>query len=414
MKLALVTGATGFIGAHVLRAVLDAGAEARAIARPGSDRANLDGLDVEVVDADLTDPDSLDRALAGVDTLFHVAARYDLARRARRDTWQANVLGADHLMRAALRHQVDRIVHTSSVAAIGSVGSQSSLADEQQWADASRAPGPYERTKIVSERLVHRMVAAEGLPAVVVNPTAPIGPLDRKPTPTGRLIADAAGGRMPAYISSAGLNIVHVADVARGHILAAERGRIGQRYILGHAEGNLTLREIITRAAVAAGANPPNLAIPWQVAYAWAAVDEAAAVLAHRTPRATIAGVRISRRRQWYDVSKAINELGLPQTPLDQAFADAAAWFSAYPPGHSHCEGDARTTDVYRRWYDRAFGIERARRALDRSSAFAACAVATRAMSDQSGRGVSELRIHHGPGYRVYFTLSVADSLVIL
>ena len=327
MKLALVTGATGFIGAHVLRAVLDAGAEARAIARPGSDRANLDGLDIEVVDADLTDPDSLDRALAGVDTLFHVAARYDLSRRARRDTWQANVLGADHLMRAALRHQVDRIVHTSSVAAIGSVASQSALADEQHWADASRAPGPYERTKIVSERLVHRMVDAEGLPAVVVNPTAPIGPLDRKPTPTGRLIADAAGGRMPAYIGSAGLNVVHVADVARGHILAAERGRVGQRYILGHAEGNLTLREIITRAAVAAGANPPNLAIPWQAAYAWAAVDEAAAAVAQRTPRATIAGVRISRHRQWYDISKAINELGLPQTPLDQAFADAAAWF---------------------------------------------------------------------------------------
>ena len=284
MKLALVTGATGFIGAHVLRAVLDAGAEARAIARPGSDRANLDGLDLEVLDADLTDPDSLDRALAGVDTLFHVAARYDLSRRARRDTWRANVLGADHLMRAALRHQVDRIVHTSSVAAIGSSGTINSVADEQQWADAGRAPGPYERTKIVSERLVHRMVAAEGLPAVVVNPTAPIGPLDRKPTPTGRLIADAAAGRMPAYISSAGLNIVHVADVARGHILAAERGRIGQRYILGHAEGNLTLREIITRAAVAAGASPPNLAIPWQAAYAWAAIDEAAAVLTHRIP----------------------------------------------------------------------------------------------------------------------------------
>ncbi len=328
MKLALVTGATGFIGAHVLRAVLDAGAEARAIARPGSDRANLDGLDLEVVDADLTDPDSLDRALAGVDTLFHVAARYDLSRRARRDTWRANVLGADHLMRAALRHQVDRIVHTSSVAAIGSSGTVNSVADELQWAGAGRAPGPYERTKIVSERLVHRMVAAEGLPAVVVNPTAPIGPLDRKPTPTGRLIADAAGGRMPAYISSAGLNIVHVADVARGHILAAERGRVGQRYILGHAEGNLTLREVITRAAVAAGANPPNLAIPWQAAYAWAAIDEAAAVLTQRYPRATIAGVRISRRRQWYDISKAINELGLPQTPLDQAFTDAVGWFS--------------------------------------------------------------------------------------
>ena len=324
MKLALVTGATGFIGAHIIRAVLASGAAARALARPRSDRANLAGLDVEIVEGDLADPDSLDRALRGVDTLFHAAARYDLSRRAARSVWRVNVLGTERLMRAALRHQLDRIVHTSSVAAVGSSGS---IADERQWAHHKDAPGPYERSKVISERLVHRMIAAEGLPAVVVLPTAPIGPLDRKPTPTGRLIADAARGRMPAYIRSAGLNIVHVADVAHGHLLAAERGRIGERYILGHAEGNLTLRQIIARAAAAAGAAPPTAAIPWPLAYAWAAADEAAAALARRTPRATIAGVRISRRRQWYDVRKAIDELGLPQTDTAKAFADAAAWF---------------------------------------------------------------------------------------
>ena len=333
MRLALVTGASGFIGAHVLRAVLEAGAEARALVRAGSDRSNAAGLPVEVVEGDLTDAASLERAMAGVDTLFHVAARYDLSRRARRDVWRANVLGTEYAMRAALRQGVERVVHTSSVAAIGSVdGPHDELADERQWARAKDAPGPYERSKIVSERLVHRLVAAEGLPAVVVLPTAPIGELDRKPTPTGRLIADAASGRMPAYVRSAGLNIVHVQEVAQGHVLAAERGRIGERYILGHAEGNLTLREIIEQAATAGAAPPPRTAIPWRLAYAWALLDESAAAVTGRTPRATVAGVRISRRRQWYDVSKAIRELDLPQPPLNRAFAEAAAWFSAQRP----------------------------------------------------------------------------------
>ena len=324
MRLALVTGASGFIGAHVVRAVLEAGAEARALVRAGSERANLDGLAVEIVEGDLTDAASLERAMAGVDTLFHVGARYDLSRRARREVWRANVLGTEYAMRAALRAGVERVVHTSSVAAVGAADG---LADERIWARAKDAPGPYERSKIVSERLVHRLVAAEGLPAVAVLPTAPIGPLDRKPTPTGRLIADAARGRMPAYVQSAGLNIVHVRDVARGHVLAAERGRIGERYILGHAEGNLTLREIIARAAAAGGSAAPTAAIPWQAAYAWALVDEGASALTGRTPRATLAGVRISRRRQWYAVGKAVGELGLPQTPLEAAFGEAVGWF---------------------------------------------------------------------------------------
>lgn len=342
MRRALVTGASGFIGAHVLRAVLEAGAEARALVRTGSDRSNVAGLPVEVVEGDLTDAASLERAMAGVDTLFHVAARYNLSRRARREVWRANVLGTEYVMRAALRQGVERVVHTSSVAAIGSPadltasspagsggGSNGELADERQWASPQGAPGPYERSKIVSERLVHRLVAAEGLPAVVVLPTAPIGPLDRKPTPTGRLIADAACGRMPAYVRSAGLNIVHVQDVAQGHVLAAECGRIGERYILGHAEGNLTLREIIEQAAAAGGAEPPRGAVPWQLAYAWALLDESAAAVTGRTPRATVAGVQISRRRQWYDVSKAVRELHLPQTLPEQAFAEAVEWFSA-------------------------------------------------------------------------------------
>ena len=268
MKRALVTGANGFIGTHVVRAALDAGAEVRAMIRRGSDQRSLEGLPVEIVHGDLTDPDSLTEAVAGVDTLFNVAARYDLSRRARRDAYRANVNGTRNLMLAALRAQVDRVVHTSSVAAIGPPSDPAKPADEMQWARIEDAPGPYEETKILSERLVHELVEAESLPTVCVLPTAPIGPLDLKPTPTGRLIRDAANGSMPAYIRTAGLNIVHVKDVAVGHINAATMGRIGERYILGHRDGNLTLRQIIERAAASGNARPPRIALPTSIAYA--------------------------------------------------------------------------------------------------------------------------------------------------
>ena len=333
MQRALVTGANGFIGAHVVRAALDAGTEVRALVRPNSDQRNLDGLPIELVHGDLTDSQSLVSALDGIDTLFNVAARYDLSRRARKDAYRANVDGTRDLMHAALRAQVDRVVHTSSVAAIGPPSDPSQPADETQWADAKHAPGPYEETKIISERLVHELVRTESLPAVCVLPTAPIGPLDLKPTPTGRLIRDAALGQMPAYIRTAGLNIVHVTDVATGHLLAAEQiqpGQVGERYLLGHEEGNLTLREIITRAAAAGGVDPPQLALPLGVAYLAAAIDEyLVSELQRQTPRATIAGVRLAAHRQWFDPGKAIRELGLPQTPLEQTFEDAAAWFLA-------------------------------------------------------------------------------------
>ena len=328
MQRALVTGANGFIGAHVVRAALDAGAEVRAMVRPGSDRRNLDGLPIETAHGDLTDPESMRRALEGVDTLFHVAARYDLSRRARRDAYRANVDGTRALMQAALRAQVDRVVHTSSVAAIGPPRDPSRPADESRWADPERAPGPYEATKIISERLVHELIERESLPAVCVLPTAPIGPLDLKPTPTGRLIRDAAKGSMPAYIRSAGLNVVHVEDVAVGHINAATMGRIGERYILGHQDGNLTLRQIIERAAANGNARPPRIALPTSIAYAAALVDELlVSALARQQPRATIAGVRLARQRQWFNPQQAVDELDLPQTDLGVAFAEAVEWF---------------------------------------------------------------------------------------
>ncbi len=328
MTRALVTGANGFIGAHVVRVALDSGYEVRALVRPWSDQRNLDGLPLQIVYGDLADPSSLQAALRGIDTLFHVAARYDLSRRARRDAYRANVDGTRALMLAALRAQVDRVVHTSSVAAIGPPRAPDGLADESQWANAERAPGPYEETKILSERFVRELVATESLPAVCVLPTAPIGPLDLKPTPTGRLIRDATMGAMPAFIRSAGLNIAHVRDVAVGHIHAAALGRIGERYILGHQEGNLTLTAIIERAACAGGRQPPRFAISTSLAYVAAIVDEwLLGMLASHEPRATLAGVRLARHRQWFDPGKAVNELRLPQTDLDIAFEDAARWF---------------------------------------------------------------------------------------
>ena len=328
MKRVLITGGTGFIGAHVVRTALEQGVEVRVLVRPQSDQRNLDGLPVELAEGDLTDAASFGRALHGADTLFHVAARYDLSRRARADAIRANVDGTRDLMLAALRAQVDRIVHTSSVAAIGPPRDPLRPADESQWASVDHAPGPYEESKIVSERLVHDLVRRESLPAVCVLPTAPIGPLDRKPTPTGRLIRDAATGSMPAYVRTAGLNIVHVRDVAAGHIQAALLGRVGERYILGHQEGNLTLRQIIERVARLSGARPPRLAIPTAVAYAAAVVDEWLLSLIMRAqPRATVAGVRLARQRQWFTPRRAIDELGLPQTPIEAAFTDAVRWF---------------------------------------------------------------------------------------
>ena len=328
MRHALVTGANGFIGAHVVRTALDSGLEVRAMVREGSDHRNLDGLSVEIVHGDLTNTSSVERALAGVDTLFNVAARYDLSRRARADAYRANVDGTRGLMLAAVRAQVDRVVHTSSVAAIGPPPDPARPADETQWAEVKLAPGPYEETKILSERLVHELVESEGLPAVCVLPTAPVGPLDLKPTPTGRLIRDAANGAMPAYIRTAGLNVVHVQDVAVGHINAATMGRVGERYILGHQDGNLTLREIIERAALSGGASPPRLPIPSTIAFAAALVDEfLLSALTRQQPRATIAGVRLARQRQFFDCRKAIVELQLPQTDLDETFNEAVTWF---------------------------------------------------------------------------------------
>ena len=333
MTRALVTGATGFVGAHVARALLDEGVEVRALVRTSTDPRNIDGLEIERVAGDLTDHDSLTRAVRGVDVVFHVAARYELSMRDRMRTLEVNIAGTRALMRAALDAGVARVVHTSSTAAIGPHPQDGELADESQWMDAARAAGPYEQSKVLSERVVQAMAERDGLPAVVVNPSAPIGALDRRPTPTGRLIRDAAAGALPGYMRSAGLNIVPVRDVAQGHLLAWRRGRIGERYILGHREGNLTMAEVVRRAAAAAGRRPPRVPIPYPLAIAYAQIDERLlSRVRGRPPQAPIAGVRLARRRLWFSPEKAIRELGLPQSSLHAAFADAVEDLLERPP----------------------------------------------------------------------------------
>ncbi len=328
MTHALVTGASGFIGGHVVRALLADGVRVRAFVRPKAEAPTLTGLEIERVEGDVTDTDAVRSAMVGIDVVFHLAARYALHRRDSKLTNAVNVAGTQTIMEAALAASVERIVHTSSVAAIGHSVANGSLADESVWADPNNTPGPYEASKYASERLVQRMVAEQGLPAIAVNPSAPIGPLDFKPTPTGQLIVDAANGALPAYLTSAGLNIVHVSDVAAGHLLAWHRGVVGQRYILGNLEGNLTLRAIADRAAAVSGRRGPRRSIPYPVALAYAQADER---FLYRfrggIVHAPIAGVRLARHRMWFDCQRAVDELGLPQTPLTDAFAEAVRFF---------------------------------------------------------------------------------------
>ncbi len=330
MTLALVTGASGFIGAHVVRALLAEGVAVRALVRPGHNAAALAGLGIETTQGDVTDAVSVQASMSEVDVVFHLAARYMLEHSRAAEARAVNVHGTRVVMDAALKAGVARVVHTSSVAAVGHASADGAPADEGSWTDTRSFAGPYEASKYASERLVQRMVAQEGLPAVVVNPTAPIGPLDLKPTPTGQLILDAARGSMPGYVTSAGLNVVHVRDVARGHVLAWQRGVVGERYILGHQEGNLTLRSIQERAAAQAGRSGPRWRIPYVVALAYAHADERLlSGLRGGRVRAPVAGVRLARHRMWFDCRKAVEQLGMPQTPLAEAFRDAVDDFAA-------------------------------------------------------------------------------------
>jgi dihydroflavonol-4-reductase len=320
----LVTGATGFVGSAVARRLLAAGHQVRALVRATSDRRNLEGLPVEIALGDLTDTDSLRAALYGCRVLFHVAADYRLWVRDPRAMHAANVDGTVALMRAALEGQVEQIVYTSSVATLG-LTRDSTPADEDTPVVLDDMIGPYKRSKFLAEREVRRLVDTEGLPAVIVNPSTPVGPGDAKPTPTGRMLVDAARGRVPAFVDT-GLNVVHVDDVAEGHRLALERGRAGARYILGGE--NLTLQEILTQIATLTGHAPPRLRLPRVALYPLAYAAQAWARLSRRgTPLVTVDELRMARKRMFFSSARAERELGYRARPAAQALEDAVQWY---------------------------------------------------------------------------------------
>jgi dihydroflavonol-4-reductase len=328
----LVTGVSGFVGSAVARALIDAGHSIRALVRPTSPRGNLAGLDLEVVEGDLRDAASMARALSGVGHLFHVAADYRLWAPDPEDIVRANVDGTRIVMQAALKAGLDRIVYTSSVATLA-LREDGVPVDETAPQDPGRAIGAYKRSKTLAERLVERMVAEQGLPAVIVLPSTPIGPRDIKPTPTGRIIVEAASGRMPAFIDT-GLNLVHVDDVAMGHLAAWRQGTIGERYILGGQD--VGLGQMLADIAGLVGRKPPTVKLPRQAIYPLAYAAEAVARITKREPFATVDALRMAKYHMFFSSAKAEAELGYRARPYQQALADALAWFrqAGYVPPH--------------------------------------------------------------------------------
>ncbi|NIR29467.1 MAG: NAD-dependent epimerase/dehydratase family protein [Gammaproteobacteria bacterium] len=322
----VITGATGFVGSAVLRRLLDGGHEARALVRAGSDKRNVQGLRIDTLEGDLRDRASLERILRGCEALFHVAADYRLWVRDPRELYESNVAGTRNILLAAGEAGVRRIVYTSSVATLG-LNADGSPADEDTPVRLDDMIGHYKRSKFLAEAEARRLAAEQGLPVVIVNPSAPVGPRDVKPTPTGRVIVDAASGRLPAYVDT-GLNIVHVDDVADGHWLAFERGRIGERYILGGE--NLTLREILTRVAALVGRPAPRVRLPHRLVLPVAYVAESwARVWRRAEPRVTVDGVRMARKLMYFSSDRARRELGFVARPADAALREALEWFRA-------------------------------------------------------------------------------------
>ena len=322
---AFVTGASGFIGGHVARALLERGHDVTALVRRGS-ALRLAHPRLTLAEGDVLDRASLDRAVAGCEAAFHVAALYNFWSPDRDAMWWVNVDGTRNVLEAAQAAGVERIVHTGTVSTLH-FPEDGSPATEERTAAPHELVGAYKRTKFEAERVALSMAAA-GAPIVVVNPTAPVGPGDVRPTPTGRIIVDFLRGAMPAYVDT-GLNVADVADVAEGHVLAWEKGKVGERYLLGNAEGNLTLAEMLRLAAEAGGRAAPRLRIPYRLALAAAYADRVIeGSLLRREPRIPLEGARIARKPMWADPSKAVRELGLPQSPPADALRRATEWFA--------------------------------------------------------------------------------------
>jgi dihydroflavonol-4-reductase len=320
--LVLVTGAAGFVGSAVARALAVEGRPLRLLVRASSDPRNLADLPGERVEADLRDAEAVARAMRGVTYAFHVAADYRLWARDPEEIVRNNRDTTANVMRAALAAGVERVVYTSSVATL--LPDPAGSADETRPARPEEAIGAYKRSKVIAERLVEQMVVENGLPAVIVNPSTPIGPRDVKPTPTGRIIVEAANGRMPAFVDS-GLNLVHVDDVAQGHLAALEHGRIGERYVLGGQD--VTLRTMLAEIAAIVGRQPPKIALPRGPLLPLAWANEALAQVTGREPFLTRDALRMAKHRMFYSSAKAARELGYAARPYREALADATRWF---------------------------------------------------------------------------------------
>ncbi len=320
--ISLVTGAGGFVGSHVVRALLGRPGCVRALARPASGLKAIEGLEVERVEGDLRDISSLRAALRGVRHVYHVAADYRLWSKNPKEIYENNVEGTRNLLRAAAEAGADRFVYTSTVGTIA-VPREGALPNETTPAGLDDMTGHYKRSKFLAEQEALR-ASQEGFPVVIVNPTTPVGPGDWKPTPTGQMIVDFLNGRMPAYVDS-GLNVVAVEDVAQGHLLAAERGRVGERYLLGGK--NMTLKEIFTALARLSGRPAPRWQIPYALALAAGSLDGAISAFAGRAPRIPVEGVRMARYKMFVDCSKAMRELDFRPGPAEDALGRAAAWY---------------------------------------------------------------------------------------
>jgi dihydroflavonol-4-reductase len=320
---AFLTGATGFLGAHVARVLAAEGAQLRVLVRPTSDLRNLEGISAERAAGDLRDSASIERAMAGCDTVFHVAADYRLWVRDPDEMYRSNVEGTRNLLAAARKNKVARVVYTSSVATMG-FSSNGTLADEDSPVTLTEMVGPYKRSKFMAEQIALE-AGRTGQHVVVVNPSTPVGEMDVKPTPTGRIVLEFLKKKFPAYVDT-GLNLVDATECARGHVMALEKGRSGQRYILGGE--NLTLKQILDQLAAITGLPSPKVEVPHFVALGAAVVDELwTGHILGREPRATIDAVRMGRKKMFVASAKAERELGWQIVPVNEALRRAADWF---------------------------------------------------------------------------------------
>ncbi len=320
----LVTGANGFVGSAVVHLLLKKGQDVRVLVRPDSDKRNFNGLELDVIEGDLNDIDALKRAVNGCNNLYHLAADYRLWIPDPENMYRTNVDATRNLMIAAAEANVEKIVYTSSVATLG-LNDDGSSANETTPASIENMTGHYKRSKYLAEEEVKKLIKQRSIPITIVNPSTPVGPRDIKPTPTGRIVLDTIRGRMPAYVDT-GLNIVHVDDVANGHLLAMEKGEIGERYILGG--DNMTLASILEYICLSQDMSPPTIKLPHNLVLPIAWIMEHIASITKKEPRATVDSVKMSKRKMFFCSEKAKQKLGYEFRPGSEGLKDAVDWFN--------------------------------------------------------------------------------------